>query len=156
MNKIKHGLTLLASVIGIELLGSISGILAGNSDSIYQNLKLPPLSPESIIFPIMWTILYALIGVSLYFIVVQPKSKLKSRVVQLFIAQMFFNFIWSLIFFNGYFWISLIIITLLDVSVVMLMTFGKKLETRIFWILLPYLLWISFATYLTVVISFTN
>jgi tryptophan-rich sensory protein len=125
--------------------GSVVGFII--KDAIdYKSLILPPFAPSSIVFPIAWTILYILIGISYYWYRLKNDDFL---VKFLYYGQLFFNFIWSLLFFLlkwrllSIFWIIILILI-----VGYLMYFYYFQEKRSFYLLIPYLLWLTFALYL--------
>ncbi|ELB36917.1 tryptophan-rich sensory protein [Enterococcus faecium EnGen0024] len=87
-------------VIGIVILGFLSGLLSGNPGEYYYSLQLPPFAPPSWIFGPMWTLLYILMGISLYLLLNHNNKKQRNNLVGLFVIQFIFNFIWSALFFN--------------------------------------------------------
>lgn len=87
-------------VIGIVILGFLSGLLSGNPGEYYYSLQLPPFAPPSWIFGPMWTLLYILMGISLYLLLNHNNKKQRNNLVGLFVIQFIFNFIWTALFFN--------------------------------------------------------
>lgn len=136
------------------VIGGIVGlIISPNID--YTSLNLPPLAPPKIIFPIAWTVLYLLMGIS-YFLFQKNDNDhvLESKVYYL---QLFVNAMWSIIFFvwkwRGF---AIIWILFLDILVLYLIClFNKKVKISAY-LNIPYFLWILFATYLTVGIFILN
>lgn len=132
------------------VLGSIVGIFINNNID-YNSLSKPPLSPPGIIFPIMWTILYLLMGISYYIYRKYNDNKL------IYYVQLFVNILWTIIFFNlklrllGVFWIILLLILI----IILYKQFNKynKLSS---YLLIPYIIWVIFATYLTIGIYILN
>lgn len=149
-NKIKNIFYLFLPVI----LGGIIGFII--SDYIdYSTLIKPPLAPPKILFPIAWTIIYLLMGISYYlFKKNEENTKLESIIYYL---QLIVNLLWSIIFFIlKARLISSIWITILDILVIYLIyLFLKKLKVSAY-LNIPYLLWILFATYLTIGIYILN
>lgn len=134
------------------IVGGIVSIII--KDSIdYDTLVKPALSPPSIFFPIAWTIIYTLMGIS-YFIV---RKTLTTKEKLLYYIQLAVNTLWSIIFFvNKMYFLSIVWIVLLDVLVIIMIRIFIK-ENKISGILqIPYLLWILFATYLTIGIYILN
>ena len=85
-----------------EAVGLLSGLLArGAMQSFTEMAAQPPLSPPTILFPIVWTILYALMGIGAARIRLSQASSDRSLGINLFITQLIVNFFWSLIFFNA-------------------------------------------------------
>ena len=95
--KIRNKSALIISILIPLAIGSISALLSGNMSS-YSMLVKPALSPPGFVFPIVWTILYILMGISSY-IVYSSNSPNKSKALLLYSVQLFFNFCWSIIFF---------------------------------------------------------
>lgn len=147
--KIKYAFYLLLPIIG----GSIIGFLINNSID-YKELVKPPLAPPSIFFPIAWTIIYILLGIS-YFI--YRKNNYDKKTITLYYLQLFFNFLWSIIFFIFKMrFISIIWIITLDILVILLMIEFYTKQKSSTYLLIPYLLWIIFATYLNIGIYILN
>ena len=135
------------------LIGSIVGILISpNID--YNNLNLPLLSPPNIVFPIVWSILYLLMGIS-YFLF--KKNDSFNTISIIYYIQLFVNAMWSIIFFlwNLKFF-AIIWILLLDILVILLIYLFFKKNKISAYLNIPYLLWILFATYLTIGIYILN
>ena len=133
-----------------EAVGLISGLLSREGTRLFGETALqPPLSPPAIVFPIVWTILYALMGVSAARIALAPSSTARSRGLNLFIAQLIVNFFWSLIFFNAkaYGFAFLWLLLLWFLVLWMILTF-RKVDPLAAILQIPYLLWLTFAAYL--------
>lgn len=133
-----------------EAVGALSGWLTRDGTKIYnETIAQPPLSPPSIVFPIVWGILFALMGIGAARIYLSPASGARSRSLLLFLIQLSFNFFWSIIFFNfqafGFAFIWLIILWLL--ILLMILSF-RKVDRLAAWLQIPYLLWVTFAAYL--------
>lgn len=136
-------------------VGSISALISGNM-SAYSALNQPPLSPPGFVFPIVWTILYILMGISSYIIYSSNRYE-KSKALLLYGIQLFFNFCWSIIFFrfNLYLFAFIWLIVLICIIVLMIKEFymvsslAAKLQ-------IPYLLWCLFAAYLNFWIFIMN
>lgn len=134
------------------ILGSLIGLLT-SSDIDYNSLVKPPLSVPSIAFPIIWSILYLFIGITYYSF---RKKSDNEDIIKLYYVQLFVNLIWPILFFTFKLrFISILWILLLDVLVALLI---KKLEKNrnLFYLLIPYLLWTLFATYLNIGIYILN
>lgn len=139
----------------------IVGVTASyfQSDSIsswYPTLIKPPLTPPNIMFPIAWTIIYLLMGLSIGF-VLNTNNKGKKISIVLFAVQLFFNFTWSIVFFykqNPL--IGFLNIVILDVLVINYIIKSRQINRVSSWLFIPYLLWLLFATYLNGYILFYN
>lgn len=149
---------LLIVIVATELVGVLSGLIAGNTTSFYQSLEKPPLSPPGWIFPVVWGILYALMGISAYLIYTAnaPSSKRTSALI-LYGAQLFVNFLWSIVFFRLQ-WIgaSVAVILLLLVLVGWMLLAFRNIRPSAAYLNIPYLLWVAFASYLNIGILFLN
>lgn len=117
---------LIASIIVVELVGSLSGILSGDIKAIYNNLTLPPLAPPDFIFGIVWPILYLMIGIVGY-LILRDRTNARQNNLILFVSQLVLNFVWSIVFFGASNrWISFLIIIVLDALVIWCVkNFGK-------------------------------
>ena len=134
-----------------EAAGLLSGLLSrAGSETLSESVNQPPLSPPAIVFPIVWTILYALMGISAARINLAPQSPLRSRGLNLFVAQLVVNFFWSLIFFNAkaYGFAFLWLLLLWFLVLWMILTFWK-VDPLAALLQIPYLLWLTFAAYLS-------
>ncbi|MGM0156829.1 tryptophan-rich sensory protein [Enterococcus sp. AZ191] len=143
--------------VGIVILGFISGLLSGNPGSYYYSLDLPPFAPPSWIFGPMWTVLYILMGIALYFLTQMDERKLKRKLLTLFVIQFICNFLWSALFFNLQSnFIAAVDITIL-VIILTILLYHLWLHFRlVMWLLVPYYLWVLFATLLNYSIYFLN
>ena len=133
-----------------EAVGGLSGWLTREGSKLYQaTIQQPPLSPPGIVFPIVWGILFALMGVSAARIYLAPPSLARTRGLRLFFLQLFFNFFWSIIFFNlqAFGFALLWLLVLWGLILLMILTF-RKTDAPAAWLQVPYLLWVTFAAYL--------
>ncbi len=139
-------------------LGSVSGILSGSGmTDWYQNLNKPFFQPPSWVFGPAWTILYTLMGIAIARIWHQPDSSLKSRAIRIFISQFVLNLIWTPIFFAlKQPLIALIIIIMLWILILLTIRSFKKVNPLSAILLIPYILWVSFATILNGSIVYLN
>ena len=133
-----------------EAVGLISGLLSRDGIlSFGQTVQQPPLSPPAILFPLVWTLLYALMGISAAQIFTKPESAERSRGLNLFVIQLIVNFFWSLIFFNAKtYGFALIWLLLLWVLVLWMILTFRKIDRTAALLQIPYLLWLTFAAYL--------
>lgn len=149
MITIKKIIGVLAPIIGGIVVGLIiSGYIN------YQDLAKPPLAPSKIIFPIAWTILYILMGVSYYLF---SKDNDTDDFNKIYYLQLFVNLLWPIIFFvfnmyfTAFFWLVLLII--LVIIMIKELAHGKKLAA---YLQIPYLLWLFYAAYLNFFIAILN
>lgn len=151
MKKIKWT-ELLIFIIGTELVGAISSLLSENFSSFYGELVKPPLAPSGILFPIVWAILYALMGISAYMIYVSDaESGEKTKALTLYAVQLFVNFMWSIVFFRfEQIGVAAAVLILLVILVTMMVMIFKKIRPLAGYLNIPYLLWVIFAVYLNI------
>lgn len=147
----KENIKKLILNIAIPLvLGSIVGLITKDSMKSFEVLNKPKLSPPGYLFPIVWSILYILMGISSYLI----KDKTKKEI---YYVALFFNLFWSIIFFVlklrlvAFLWLIVLIILVIR----MIISFYK--ENKLAGLLnIPYLLWLFFAGYLNLTIYLLN
>lgn len=141
-----------------SLLPIVGGTLVGLIISGYMNygdIIKPPLSPPSYIFPIVWTILYILMGIS-YFVATKDNGNDK-ELNQIYILQLLVNFFWPIIFFvlkmyfSAFFWIILLLI--LVIIMIKELLKNNKISG---YLQIPYFIWLLFATYLNIGIFLLN
>ena len=136
------------------ILGAIVGfIISGSID--YNSLQKPFLAPLSIVFPIVWTILYILMGIS--YGILESKSQADSSIKLIYYSQLFVNALWSILFFylKWRFFAFLWLVFLIALILIMIKTFYNKNKVSGL-IQIPYLLWTLFADYLNLSIYLLN
>ncbi|MCH3972107.1 MAG: tryptophan-rich sensory protein [Oscillospiraceae bacterium] len=140
---------LLISLLIPLATGGLSGLLTKDHVAAFQSMNQPPLSPPAFLFPIVWTILFSLMGISAYLVYTSDSNTGNRKALTLYGMQLAANFIWPLIFFNvqnyllAFIWILLLWVLILA----MLISFYKINHTAAF-LQIPYLLWVTFAAYL--------
>ena len=141
-----------------ESIGALSGWLSKDGMKIFSaSISKPPLSPPAFLFPIVWGILYALMGIGAARIYLSPQSTERNRALNIYITQLIVNFFWSLIFFNAqaflfaFFW--LLILWILVLWMILLFHKVDPLSAKL---QIPYLLWLSFAAYLNLGVWYLN
>lgn len=147
----------LLFIVGTELVGVLSSILSGgNFSAFYQSLNRPPLSPPGWLFPIMWTILYALMGYSAH-LIYESDSFRKKGALMLYGAQLFANFLWSPVFFGlkSLGGATVVILVMLVLIIAMLVRFWGIRRLAVY-LNLPYLVWSLYAAYLTIGVLVLN
>lgn len=122
----------------------------------YKDLIKPPLSPPGILFPIVWTILFILMGISIYRIVMTEDYEVDSLRI-LYFTQLIINALWTPIFFglNAYLFAFIWLLLLLTLVVIMTFKF-YKLDRISSYLLIPYIIWLLFAGYLNLGIYILN
>lgn len=139
-------------ILFTEVVGALSGWLTREGTRQYRAdpaIREPMLSPPGFVFPIVWVILFALMGVGAARIYASPPSAGRSHSLALFFLQLAFNFFWSILFFNlQAFGTALIWLVILWVLILgMIISFGAVDKTAAL-LQVPYLLWVTFAAYL--------
>ena len=137
-------------IIFTEAVGGLSGWLTREGTELYRTTIIkPPLSPPGIVFPIVWSILFALMGVGATRIYLSPASNARSHALGIFLVQLAFNFFWSIIFFNlQNFRLALLWLVALWVLILWMIRSFHIIDPLSAWLQIPYLLWVTFAAYL--------
>ena len=139
-------------------VGGISGFFTVSAiPGWYRTIQKPSWNPPNWVFGPVWTSLYILMGIAMFLIWTRPKSPLRQRALYLNAAQLVLNFFWSLIFFNLHAigW-ALLEIGVLWVLIVSTMFAYDKVYKPAAWLLLPYIVWVTFATMLNGAIWWLN
>ena len=137
-------------IIFTEAVGGLSGWLTREGTELYRTAIIkPPLSPPGIVFPIVWSILFALMGIGAARVYLSPASNARSRALGIFLLQLAFNFFWSIIFFNiQNFGLALLWLVALWILVLWMIKNFHAIDPLSAWLQIPYLLWVTFAAYL--------
>ena len=137
-------------IIFTEAVGGLSGWLTREGTKLYRTTIIkPPLSPPGIVFPIVWSILFALMGVGAARIYLSPVSNARSRALGIFLVQLAFNFFWCIIFFNlQSFELALLWLMALWALILWMIKNFHTIDPLSAWLQIPYLLWVTFAAYL--------
>ncbi len=149
---------LLISILIAELTGALSSLLSGTMKTDYIEYIKPPLSPPVWIFGVVWVLLYALMGIAAYLIYTSNiPQHIRLNAIKLYAIQLFVNFLWSIVFFRFQMpWLAFIVILLLDFLVILTIKAFKDINKTAALLLIPYLVWILFATYLNLGIAILN
>ena len=146
--------------IGLTLaVGALSALLTMGNMDVYEDISKPYLSPPGFLFPIVWTILYTLMGISLANVIIKGRENGISSLscVIKYTLQLVVNFFWSIIFFNmRAFLFSFVWLCLLWVLILIMMTCFYRISRSSAYINIPYLLWVTFAGYLNYMIYILN
>lgn len=156
--KIKKWLPYIIGIGSAVAVGAISGLLSmGGMERYSETVIKPVLTPPDWLFPVVWTILYSLMGISAVRIWLSPDSPERTRGLNLYIVQLIINFFWSLIFFNAQaFGFAVLWLILLWVLVLLMILSFKKVDKLAAYLQIPYLLWLSFALYLNIAVWLLN
>lgn len=138
-------------------VGAISALLTKNNMDIYNDITKPLLAPPMILFPVVWSILFILMGISSAMIYAADERKFKSTALTIYAVQLIVNFFWSIIFFNmRAFLFAFLWLVLLWILIVFMIIFFAKIKPLSAWLQVPYLVWVTFAGYLTLMIYLLN
>ena len=150
--------TFLFWILLAEAAGGLSGWLSRDGMKLYsETIVQPPLSPPMWVFPAVWSILFALMGIGAARVSLQEKTAWRSRSLNLFIGQLAVNFFWSLIFFNAQaFGFAFLWLLLLILLVALMMAAFYKADPLAAKLQIPYLLWLLFAAYLNFGVWYLN
>ena len=143
-------LVLIEFLILCFAVDGISSIFAvQNIPTWYAGLIKPPLNPSNWVFPVVWTALYAFMAIAAWLVWKTRPSGCRRRGLRLFYVQLWFNFLWSWIFFSRHLiGTALVDILVLWAAIFLTILNFKKVSAMAGWLLVPYLAWITFATYL--------
>lgn len=130
-------------------VGGLSALLTNMGMESYRSAEKPALTPPEIVFPIVWSILFALMAISAARVWLTDNSRMRNRSMIVYAIQLFFNFFWSVLFFNfqAYGLAFLWIIALWVLILIMIVQFYKS-DKLAGLLQIPYLLWVTFAAYL--------
>ena len=138
-------------------VGGLATLLSGGT-KLYQTINQPPLSPPGWLFPIVWTILYVLMGEAAWRVLTSgaEKEQIKKALIA-YGVQLFFNFLWPLFFFGGQMYLTAFIV-LIGLWIALLITAKRfsQIDETAGDLLLPYLLWVTFAGYLNLGVFLLN
>ena len=140
-------------------VGGLAALLTRNNMDIYQSITRPPLSPPSWLFPVVWTVLYILMGISSAMVYIKGSEgdENASSALRIYALQLAVNFFWSIIFFNMQAYLfSFIWIILLWILIIVMIKRFYEVSPVAAWLQIPYLLWVTFAAYLNLMIYFLN
>lgn len=148
----KNLITAVAIPLGV---GGLSAMLTKKAMDSFEMLNQPPLSPPTWLFPVVWTILYILMGIASYLIATSDQKN--DTALTLYGIQLCFNFLWTLIFFNmgwylfAFFWLVGLWILILLTTIAF-----YRISKPAAYMMIPYLIWVAFAGYLNYGIYLLN
>lgn len=145
------------SILLTLAVGGLSGFLTSMGMDSFDALTKPPLTPPSFLFPIVWTVLFILMGVGAARIFMTEPTAARNRALIVYVVQLAVNFLWSIIFFNlqaygfAFFWLILLWVLILT----MIYLFCK-VDKPAALLQIPYAIWVTFAGYLNLMIWLLN
>ena len=148
--------TLIVQVVLALLAGGLASLLGGDTADLYQRLTAPPLAPPGWVFPVVWTVLYILMGLAAG-LVARSEDMDRDRALFFYYVQLGMNVLWPLVFFR-FEWITFgaVWLLLLVVAVGITQRQFRTVNTAAGWLLVPYLVWCLFALYLHVGFAVLN
>jgi len=149
----------LFACIAVPLaVGALSAFFTKDSMAAFQMLNKPALSPPGFLFPVVWTVLYTLMGIASYLVITSESNKQYIDDAILFYAlQLAVNFFWSIFFFNfGWYLFSFLWLILLWLLIFITIFAFAKVSKPAAYLLIPYLVWVTFAGYLNFSIYLLN
>ncbi len=157
MNK-KSLRTFLFYLLSAPAIGGLSALITGNFSDFFLKYEKPPLQPPDWLFPVVWTVLYLLMGYSAYLISKSDATvKEKNTALKIYWAQLFVNFLWSIVFFRfELLWGAVAVIALLLALIIAMLILFSKICKKCALLNIPYLIWVLFATYLNVATAVIN
>ena len=145
--------------LAIPILGgTLAGLISMGGMDIFASVNKPPLSPPAWLFPVVWTILYALMGIASYLVYNSGSGREeKRRALTVYGVQLLFNFIWPILFFNfGMYYFAFFWLVALWALIIYTMVLFGRITKPAAYLLIPYLLWVTFAGYLNLGIAVLN
>ena len=138
-------------------VGGLGALLSGGMES-YQVMNQPPLSPPGWVFPIVWTVLYLLMGYASYRVLVADAPRQdRKKALTFYGIQLFLNFLWPLVFFGlQWYWAAFVLLLVLWVMIYLTMHLFGSIDDTAENLLIPYLLWVTFAGYLNLGVALLN
>lgn len=149
---------ILIWIIGAELVGAVSALLSGGFSDFYMKYRQPPLLPPAWLFPVVWTVLYAVMGFSAYLIYSSDADLSKrKKALTVYFIQLALNFSWSIIFFRlEMLWAAFGVILLLWLMIIVMIVVFRSISSAAAYMNIPYLLWVSFAAWLNFMTAWVN
>lgn len=155
----KINISLLIKCIAIPLIvGALSAFLSGGGMETFALLDKPSLAPPAWLFPVVWTILYTLMGVSSYLVLTSNADKEEiQNALKIYALQLLVNFLWPTFFFNFQWYLFAFFWLILLWGLVLLMIWRFKDISKVAaYLNIPYILWLTFAAYLNFSIWLLN
>ena len=141
-----------------EAVGALSGWLTRAGTKRYEAEAVkPPLTPPGAVFPVVWAVLFALMGIGAARVYMAPATTRRTTALGVFAVQLAVNFLWSILFFNlhSYGLALLLLVVLWGLILAMIVSF-RRVDPLAAWLQVPYLLWVTFAAYLNAGVWYLN
>ena len=139
-------------------VGGFSAFLTRDGMKAFASLRQPPLSPPSWLFPVVWTLLYLMMGYASYLIWVSGVSEnRRERALTVYGLSLAANFLWPILFFTMQAWLpAFLLLLVLWILVGASMLLFGAIDPKAGKLLIPYLLWLTFAAYLNLAVWLLN
>ena len=147
--RLNLGLLILALAVPL-CVGGLSAMITGDMMKEYHFLNKPALSPPGWLFPIVWTLLYIMMGLASYLVISSGADKrIITNALIFFALQLALNFLWSILFFNnGLFLRAFVELIVMWIAAIITTVIFFKINRAAGWMMIPYILWTTFAGYL--------
>lgn len=152
----KKSKTYIVSIAAALAAGGLSAFFTRGNMDIYKNIVKPPLAPPSFLFPLVWSLLYVLMGISSAAIYLSGRPNKRAALLT-YAVSLAVNFFWSIIFFNmqaytfAFIWLLLLLIL-----IIYTIKQYKPINAAAAYLQIPYLVWVTFAGYLNLMIAILN
>jgi len=145
------------SVLIAFAVGGLAALITKDSMDMYEEIVKPALAPPGWIFPVVWSVLYALMGISAARIYVKTDGRIIGTGLVFYILSLMFNFFWTILFFNAKeFLFSFVWLIVLWILILLTILSYKKTDKIAAYLQIPYLIWVTFAGYLNYMIYLLN
>ena len=151
----KQWKTLIFCIAVPLAVGGLSALLTRNSMQTFDSINKPILAPPGWLFPVAWTILYILMGIASSLVITYRQPNGSALIT--YVLQLIFNFFWSIIFFNlslylfAFIWLVILWLLILKTTIKF-----YQISEPAGYLMIPYLLWVTFAGYLNFSIYLLN
>ena len=157
----KHKIKIKQLIFAVALplaIGALAAFLTMDSKCVFDAVRKPPLAPPGWLFPVVWSVLYILMGVASYLVYSSDASSpRKDRALSFYAAGLGVNFLWPVIFFNLQMYLAaFLVLMLLWLLIVICIVLFYYISDTAGKLMIPYLLWVSFAGYLNLGIYLMN
>ena len=138
-------------------VGALAALLSGGGADFYASVNTPPLSPPGWLFPVVWTLLYLLMGYSSWLVWREKDAPGRTPALRIYAAQLAVNFVWPLLFFRARVFLAAFLwLLLLAALIIGMLRRFDRVSSRAAWLQFPYLFWCLFAAYLNLGIYILN
>lgn len=138
-------------------VGGFSAFLTMGGMAAFEQLNKPPLTPPGLVFFVVWTVLYILMGISSYIILTSEFDGRKRSALFVYLVQLIFNFLWPLVFFGTENYIAaFLVLVVLWILIYITFRMFYSMKKSAGYLIIPYLIWVAFAGYLNIGVFLMN